>query len=274
MPALEGICGYSTHPAGTLTALTMSGTDSLQIRSFDISGSTRARLLAMWGYTQVIGTFQVHSPRLHDNVAGIRLQTATKVADPIYWSAEFQQPLYAQDTLIAQTAAPTDAAGNFEYGAMEIYYENLPGVSAALISPSQLKKIGVHTLGQECSITAGAGGGYTGSQAINATIDNFIANQWYALLGASVDTACVAVRVQGVDIGNLGILIPGCVNTPSQGGRFFVFLSEKYGLPLIPCFNAANKSGIFVAVAQDQGGAAVNVTLHLVLLAGTPNWNT
>jgi hypothetical protein len=107
---------------------------------------------------------------------------------------------------------------------------------------------------------------------VNITIDNFIANQWYALLGATVDTACVAVRIQGVDIGNLGILIPGAVNTPSQASRFFVFLSEWYGLPLVPCFNSANKSGIFVSVAQDQGGAAVNVTLHFVLLSGTPTW--
>jgi len=273
MAALEGISGYATHPAGTQTAITLSGSDSLQIRSFDISGSTRARLLALWGYTQVPGSVRLRSPRMHDNVRGIQINTGTKIPDPMYWSAEFQQPLFAQDTLIGEVTAPTDAAGNFEYLAATIFYENLPGVNASLISPAQLKKIGVHTLGQLCSITAGAGGGYTGSQAVNATADNFIANQWYALLGATVDTACVAVRVQGVDIGNVGILIPGAVSTPSQSGRFFVFLSEKYGIPLIPCFNSANKLAIFVSVAQDQGGAAVNATLHMVLLAGVPAWN-
>jgi len=273
MPAIEGISGYATHPGATQTAVTMSGSDSLMIRSFDISGSTRARLLAMWGYTQVIGSVRIRSPRLHDNVAGIQLQTTTKVADPIVWGSEFLQPLFAQDTLIMEATAPTDAAGNFEYGALLIYYENLPGVVASLISPAQMRKIGLHYIGQKCSITTGAGGGYTGSQAINATVDNFIANQWYALVGATVDTACVAVRVQGVDIGNLGVLIPGCVNTPSQGSRWFPFLSEWYGLPLVPCFNSANKGAIFVSVAQDQGAAAVNVTLHMVLLSGMPAWN-
>jgi hypothetical protein len=209
---------------------------------------------------------------MHDNVRGIQLNTTAKVADPYIWLAEFEQPLFAQDTLIGEASAPTDAAGNFEYLAALIYYENLPGVAASLVTPSQVRQIGAHYLGQVCSITAGAGGGYTGSQAINITADNFIANQWYALLGATVDTACVAVRVQGVDIGNLGVLIPGCVNTPANGGRWFVDLSEYYGLPLVPCFNSANKSGIFVSVAQDQGGAAVNVTLHMVLLNGTPQF--
>jgi len=250
----------------------MSGQDSLQIRSFDISGSTRARLLAMWGYTQTAGAFRLRSPRLHDNVRGIQIQTAQKVADPLFWGAEFQQPLFAQDTLIGETAAATDAAGNFEYGAALIYYENLPGVVASLITPGQVKQIGLHALGQICSITATASGGYTGSQAVNATADNFIANQWYALIGATVDVPCVAVRVQGVDIGNLGVLIPGSSTTPSQCSRWFAFLSEWYGLPLVPCFNSANKGSVFVSVAQDQGGAAVNVTLHFVLLNGVPQF--
>ena len=273
MPALEGISGYATHPAGTQTAITMSGADSLTVRSFPLDGTTRARLLSLWGYTQVIGTVRLRSPRMHDNVRGIQLQTTAKVADPMYWGAEFTQPLYAQDTLIGEVSAPTDAAGNFEYLAALLYYDNLPGVSANLISPAQMKKLGLHTLGQYCNIVAGAGGGYTGSQAVNYSADNFQANMWYALLGATVDTACVAVRIQGVDIGNLGILIPGCVNTPEMGGRWFVALSEWYGLPLIPCFNSANKFSIFVSVAQDQGGATVNVTLHFVLLSGQPTWN-
>jgi hypothetical protein len=272
MPALEGISGYATHPAGTFTALTMNGSDSLAIRSFDISGTIRARLLAMWSYTQVIGNFRLRSPRLHDNVQGIRLRTQGKVADPLLWGNEFQQPLFAQDTLIGEINAPTDAAGNLEIGCALIYYENLPGVSASLISPAQLRQLGVHVIGQDVPITAGGGGSYTGSAAINSSVDNFIANQWYALVGVSVDTACAAVRIQGADIGNLGVLVPGAVNTPSQVSRWFVFLSEWYGLPLIPCFNSANKAGIFVSVAQDQGGAAVNCTLHMVLLQGTPNW--
>jgi len=272
MPALEGISGYATHPGSTFTALTMSGSDSLQIRSFDISGSTRARLLAMWGYTQVAGNFRIRSPRLHDNVQGIRLRTTTKVADPIYWGSEFQQPLFAQDTLIAEVAASGDSAGNFEYGCALIYYENLPGIAASLITPAQVKAIGLHVIGQDVPITTTTAGGYTGQVAINSSVDNFIANQWYALIGASVDTAAVAVRVQGADIGNLGVLIPAAVNTPSQSGRWFTFLSDWYGLPLVPCFNSANKAGIFVSVAQDQGGAAVNVTLHMVLLNGTPSW--
>jgi hypothetical protein len=245
----------------------MSGSDSAAVRSFP--GDQKAYLLAQWGYTQVIGNFRIRSPRLHDNVQGIRIRTAATQADPAIWGGHALQPLYSQDTLIMEVNAPTDAAGNLEYGAALIYYPSLNGVAANLISPDQLKKLAQHRIGQDVPVTTGAGGGYTGQVAINSSVDNFQANLWYAIEGVVVDTKCAAVRIQGVDIGNLGVLIPGAVATPELTGRWFVALSEKYGLPLIPCFNSANKAGILIAVAQDQAAAAVNVTINMVLLGPT-----
>ena len=265
--ALELISGYATHPGATFTALTMSGSDSLTVRSFQMPD--KAFVAAMWAYTQTIGQFRLRSPRMHDNVRGIQIGSAIKTSDPSYWGSDFLQPLYAQDTLIGEVNATGDGAGNLEYGAALIYYTNLPGVSANLIGPNQLAKLGQQAMGQWCAITTGAGGGYTGSQAVNVSADNWQANLWYALVGAVVDVNCVAVRVQGVDIGNLGVGIPGNFATPSLGSRWFTELSNQYGLPLIPCFNSANKSGIFVSCAQDQGAAAVNVTLEFVLLGPT-----
>jgi len=262
--AMELISGYATHPGATFTAVTMSGSDSNSVRSFAMTD--KAYIVAQWGYTQVAGSVRVRSPRLHDNVRGIQVQTAALVADPAYWGTDFLQPVYAQDTLIMEAQATSDSAGNFEYEALMLYYMNLPGINANLISPAQLAKLGQQTMGQVCAITAGSGGGYTGSQAVNATADNWQANLWYALVGAVVDVNCVAVRVQGVDIGNLGVGIPGNKATPELTGRWFVELSNQYGMPMIPCFNSANKGSIFVSVAQDQGGAAVNVTLYFVLL--------
>ena len=265
--ALELISGYATHPGSTFTALTMSGSDSLSVRSFQMPD--KAFLMAMWVYTQTIGQFRLRSPRMHDNVRGIQLGSAIKVSDPTYWGSDFMQPLYAQDTLIGEINATGDSAGNFEYGAALVYYSNLPGVAANLIGPNQLAKLGQQTMGQWCAITTGAGGGYTGSQAVNVSADNWQANLWYALVGATVDVNCAAVRVQGVDVGNLGVGIPGNFATPSVGSRWFTELSNQYMLPMIPCFNSANKTSIFVSVAQDQGAAAVNVTLQFVLLGPT-----
>ena len=264
MAALELISGYATHPGSTFTALTMSGSDSSTVRSFAMTD--KAYLLCQWGYTQVIGNFRIRSPRLHDNVQGIRLRTTATNSDPQMWASDFMQPLYSQDNLIMEVAASGDSAGNLEYGAALIYYANLPGVNANLISVAQLSKLGYQMMGQDVPITTGAGGGYTGQVAINSSVDNFQANLWYALVGAVVDTKCAAVRVAGVDIGNLGVGIPGAVNNADLTSRWFVELTNQFGIPLIPCFNSANKQSIFVSVAQDQGAAAVNVTLQLVLL--------
>jgi hypothetical protein len=270
MPALEGVSGFATHPAAVFTGLTM-GNDTLTIRSHDIT-KYKARLLAAWAKTSAIGNFRIRSPRLHDNVQGIRFRTPALIPDPTIFGIHYQQQLFSQDTLIAEINCPSDGAGNFQIGCLLTYYENLPGVNAVLASPDYVAKNGLNLLGQDVPITTGAGGGYTGSAAINSSVDNFKANEWYALLGAVVDTVCGAVRVQGADIGNLGVLIPGCAATPEIAGRWFVKLSEAYGLPLIPCFNSANKSGILVSVAQTEAAAAVNVTLLMVELGMTqPN---
>jgi len=268
MPALEMISGYATHPGAIFTAVTMSGSDSNSVRAFN-QGTDKAFLMAQWGYTQVIGTARVRSPRMHDNVQGLRTQTQALSSDPQYWGTDFMQQLYAQDTLILETAAPTDAAGNFEYEALLLYYTNVPGIAAQLITPTQVQQKGMNVIGQYIPITTAATGGYTGSVAINSSVDNFKANEWYALVGGVVDTKCVAVRIQGADVGNVGVGFPGAMVTPSMTGRWFTELSNQYGLPLIPCFNSANKNAIFVSVAQDQGAAAVNVTLYLVEMGAT-----
>jgi hypothetical protein len=272
--ALEGISGYATHPTvGTFAALTMSGSDLNTIRSFDISKV--ASLIATWIFTQKNGVFRIRSPRLHDNVQGIRQRSIQSIPDPIIYGGQFMQPLYSQDALILElTLAVADAAGNQEYAAAMIYYPDLPGITSSLISIAQLKALGLELMGQDVAITTTNAGGYTGSVAINAEAgcDNMKANQWYALLGATVDTACCAVRIQGADVGNLGLLVPGNPNDQQLMGRWFVALSEYCNLPLIPCFNSANKTGILVSAAQNDGAAAVNASLIFVRLNGTPTF--
>ena len=55
--------------------------------------------------------------------------------------------------------------------------------------------------------------------------------------------------------------------------EWFVRLSRLTGIPLIPVINAANKGGTTIDIAQDQAGAAVNVSLILVEMApgGAPS---
>jgi hypothetical protein len=265
--ALEVISGYTIAEGTTYTALTMNGSDSATIRSFDMTKS--AYLLAQWGYTTLTGHFRIRSPRLHDNVQGIHIITPALNTDPQLHSLVFKQPLYAQDTLIFEMAANAANAGDCDIGAALIYYPELPGVQGNFISPANLDKNGKHIMGQWVTITPVASGNYTGQVAINSTNDNFQANMWYALLGAVTDLQCGVIRVQGVDIGNLGVGIPGAFSVPSLASRWFVFLSQAYNLPLIPCFNSANKGSIFVSICQNQTAAATHVYLLMVLLGPT-----
>ena len=48
---------------------------------------------------------------------------------------------------------------------------------------------------------------------------------------------------------------------------WFLWLSKLFGMPLIPVFNSANKSGILVDVADDENATAHTVTSLLVELA-------
>jgi len=264
-PALELLTGQATAPGSTFTALTMATGNTSSVRSATIG--SQIFLATMWGFNNASGTFRIRSPRLHDNQQGIRVQLNATTPSPRYPRWSFMQNLIPQDVLIAEITG-TSTSGDFEMGSWLVYYNDLPGVQARFCTPAQLQKWGLNMMGQEVAITAGDAGGYSGQVAVNSGtgLDNWKANTDYALMGYLVDTACDAVRIQGVDSGNLGIGGPGWAANTEVTSNWFVWLSSYYGIAMIPMFNAANKFAILVDVAQNQGGAAVNVTFFFVEL--------
>ena len=98
------------------------------------------------------------------------------------------------------------------------------------------------------------------------TIDNFKANTDYALLGIMVDTRVGVVRIQGVDVGNLGIGVPGEPTQRHVYANFFERLSNATGKPCIPVFNSANKAGILVDATGNQAAITTVATLWMVEL--------
>ena len=71
---LELVTGRVTAPGATTTALTANSGNSFAIRS--ALPNTPIWLLQAWGDFQAVGFVQIRSPRLHDNVRGIRLDMA------------------------------------------------------------------------------------------------------------------------------------------------------------------------------------------------------
>lgn len=260
MPALELLSGGVTAPSTTNTALTMASGDSLAIRN--AASDSKILLLSAWGTNQTAGHTRIRSPQLHDNVRGIQIFNTVDNNDPAYPSL-FGQKLKAQDTLIVeQTGSAT--GGDIEMSSLLVYYDDLPGIAANLISIEDLLSRGINIMSVENTITLATGPNYTGSEAITVDSDLLKANTNYALIGYNLDVQCGAVRWSGVDTGNLGVGGPGRAVQPLLTASWFADLSQKYNLPLIPVFNSANKGAIMVSGQQDED--AGNIILQSIFV--------
>lgn len=259
---LEMISGRATAPGTTLTALTMASGDSLSIRNTPIGADIR--LINAWAFNNAAGVLRIRSPRVHDNVQGIRMRVAATDPSNLLPKGAWQQ-LIPQDTLIGEISGSA-VAGQIEQAQLLLWYRDLPGIAARLASWPDVMAAAVNELTNEVALTAGAAGGYSGAVALNATFDLLKANTDYAVLGATVDAACAAVTMKGPDTGNLHVGVPGVLTGRWLGVDWFKSLSERLGLPTIPIINSANKAGTTIEVVQNQGGAAVNVNWYLLEL--------
>lgn len=263
MPALEILAGIATAPSTTITQLTMSSQLSATVRN--CPDDTLVQLLTAWADVQGVGFLQARSPKLHDNVRGITMATSIAEVDPLI-PIGCGQRLYPQDALFLGLSGSATAS-DIETGCFLIYYPALPGVEARLITAEELKQRAKSIMGQTNVIATGTAGNFSGSQAINASQDNWKANVDYALAGYAVDVDCAAVRWTGSDSGNLGVGGPGNAKNKRLTSRWFIELSEATGLPLIPVFNAANKNAILIDAAQDENGADVTVSSNFIELS-------
>lgn len=258
MPAIELLTGIVTAPGAVETALTMAADNSLSVRWSDPGADIR--LLNMWAFCQGTGIFKVHSPKMHDNVQGLRFRTVAGINIPFLpW--DMNQKLYPQDDMIA-TLSGSAVAGDIETGCFLIYYSDLPGVNARLINSATVKGSMINMFTVEVALVLGAAGNYSGEIALNAGFDLFKANTDYALIGYTTEVACAAVRIRGSDTGNVGMGGPSIPAHPQLTRRFFADISDKTGLDTIPVFNSANKFGIFVDGAQNE--LAGNVVVSLI----------
>lgn len=261
--AMELISGKVTAPGATLTALTMAAGNSLTVRNASLTSDVR--LVQMWAQNNAAGIFRIRSPKLHDNVQGIRYRIDAADTIPLLAYGSWQK-LTPQDTLIAELSGSA-TGGQIEQGQALIWYADLPGSNARLANWSDIVGRVVNILTVEVAITAGATGGYSGQVAINATFDLLQANTDYALLGGMTDVACAAIQVVGPDFANFGVGFPGFMADRSIPGNFFKDLNQQLGVPTIPIFNSANKNGTLVSVVQNQAAAAVNCNLIIAQLA-------
>jgi len=263
--ALEIIAGFATAPSTTFTALTMASGNSLTVRNAPLDSDVR--LLQAWALNQTAGVLRIRSPKLHDNVQGIRLDVTAGDAKPLFpWG--ISQKLWPQDVLIAELTGSA-TTGDIEQAAMLVYYANLPGSDARLAAAEDVIRRGVNLVTVENTITNGTAGGWSAEEAINAEFDLLEANTDYALIGYLIDAECTAVRWRGADTANLGVGGPGDELGRDWTSEWFLRLSRLFNIGLIPVFNSANKAGILVDLADDENATAHTVTSILVELGPT-----
>jgi hypothetical protein len=259
--ALEVIGGQATAPGATLTAAAPFSGQSFTVRNAPLTA--RPLLVALWAYTSAAGQVRVRSPRLHDNVNGIRVGVPTNLALPIIPDC-YQQLLYPQDTLDVAIAG-SSTASDIEQVALLVYYPDLPGAQARFAAPAEVKSRGKNLKSIYASITAGTTGGWSGTTSLDAIAGAELkANTDYAIVGYHTTVRGLAVAISGVETGNLRVGGPLEPSIANETPEWFVYLSERVGVPMVPVINSANAKGINVEVSTDQAGGTFGLTLHLV----------
>lgn len=260
--ALEVLIGRAVNPGAAPVAVTAGSGDSFAVRS---APTAAIYLENLWAREASAGILRVRSPRLHDNVQGIRHRIPAGVTRAL-WADSVRQRLYSQDTLtveLAGGAAETDTC------ALMLHYDDIPGLDARLSTWAQIHPRIVNVFGQEIATAAGATAGDWGpGTAVNASFDNFKPNTDYAILGYEVDALCLAVTFRGADTGNVRIGGPGPLE-PVETRDWFLSLSQAIGGPAIPVFNSAGRAAMLVFVADSVANTAVNVTAILAELSGS-----
>jgi hypothetical protein len=261
-PALDTITVQGTAIGATLAAGTVASGDSLQVKS--LNGSSKAYLLQVWQDNQVAGIGRLRTPKWHDNIDGFRYRVQIGVIEPQVPRGS-PLPLYTQDQLIAELAGSA-VAGDIESMILQVYYEDIGGANARLMTWDALKNRIKNMLTVRLAMTIGSTVGYNGAKAINADTDLLKAYTDYALLGITTDIDTAAITMRGPDTANLRVAVPGEASLTHLTNSWFKNLSMDTGFPLIPIINSANKGGTQFEVVGDENAGTANITIHLAEL--------
>lgn len=258
---LEVITGRATNPAA-LTALTMNTGDSLAVRAY--GDAVSAKVEGIWTQQATAGFARLRSPRMHDNVQGIRLASPAALPQNLL-PQEVEQRVYQTDVLIAEIQG-----GGAEVDAMAIqmYYDGVTGQASRLATWEQIKPLVKNISGAQVDVAGPVTSGdwSAGTNLTNFT-DQFHADTYYAVLGFLVDAPCLAVAIKGPDTGNYKVGGPG-VQNQLETRDWFIEQSRLHGTPHIPVIQAQNKGNTQIHVARITAAGTVNVTLILAELSG------
>lgn len=260
--ALEVITVQATSPGAGATFSAVAG-NSTVVRDAD-----KAWLLGYWGRRNVQGHFQITSPLLHDAIVGIQARmNAADENETNLINIGCPQKLTPQDNLVTQGSG--SAGGDIEVNSYLVMYDKLAGIDGKLISAEELKSRAIELYDSTNTITLGVLGGYTGSELLSADQDQLKANQDYAIIGMTISNGGagpVTIRYISPDWGNLGVGIPALEHNSWVTSNYFQRLAKWTNMPVIPVFNASQKSSVFIDAAATSAGGIPSIVTHMVRL--------
>jgi len=258
----EILTGRATNPAA-LTALTMNTGDTLAVRAF--GDNVNVYLENIWTQQATAGFARVRSPRMHDNVQGIRVATPAALPLPLL-PIELEQRLYQTDTLIAEIQGGGAEVDNM---ALQVYYDGVGAGAAHLATWEQVKPLVKNVSGHQIDVAGPVtSGDWSAGTNLTNLNDQFHADTYYAILGYQTDAPVLAVAIKGPDTGNYRLGGPGA-QQPIETRDYFIECSRLSGLPHIPIIQAQNKGATQVHVARITAAGTVNTTLILAELTGS-----
>lgn len=257
MPAYEVINTLFKEPGAAFKEFAAATGQTLAVRT--TPEGSQAYLENIWGDAKEGGVVRVRSPRMHDNVQGIRVRVPKENRE-LLLPYGIKEPLYNQDTITVEGTGE----GAFTYGAyLLVRYSVLPGSEGMFRTWAEIQPRIRQVMGVEVSAkTSAVAGQWGGAKALNSSLDQFKRPSEYAILGYLVDVAGGAIAFRGTDIGELRTGGP-LEDKPDLTQEWFVRLSEETGQAAIPCFQAANAPTILVEVAQ---ASAAEVTKNVTVL--------
>jgi hypothetical protein len=260
---LELLTVAATAAATAGTAATALAGDSLTIKNANRSKSVD--ILAMWQTNQTAGFSQLVYPSAHDTSRGYRAAAAIGVNTGVL-PFGMKLRLNPQEVL-APTIGATAVAGDVENLAMLIRYEDMPGINARMITPSQLWQRTEKLTTIDQSLASTAGPSYGTEELINADAgsDLLLANRDYAVMGMASRTTVHSINLRGPDLGNVRIACPGVLRQELTS-QWFVALAKMHSEPLIPVINSGNRAATFMGVCTDENAGTFVCTLYLALL--------
>lgn len=266
---LESVLAFGTATTGSFVSLSAGTGQSLSIRNFT---SGHAVLEDVWASDDThAATISIHSPKMHDDVYGILSGfTPLDGGGNVTFNPQSlltgspTQVVYATDTLtVAASATSSDKVATL----LNIRYTDISGINARLYDWNTVKPLIVNEVGvQVTPETSGTANQWGTAAAFNSGLYRLKANTDYAVLGVTVEKACNAVYINGIDTGNLNVGAPGYWNT-KDGADFFVRKSVQYGTAHIPIINSNNSANISVNVSGNFTSTNVITTWRLAQLS-------